>query len=229
MARMKLIRSQIFPYHVTLRSNNREWFKLPLEKVWQLTTDELCRISLLFGVNVHSYVLMSNHLHMMLSTPEKDLGFAMCEFGGSMTRMFNLISGRTGHLFGGPYRWSIVQTPLYYANAMKYVYRNPVRAGLVDRVEDYRFSSLTGVVGTAHMSVLLHHPQIERLTSRIALEDPGEMLKWLNEPFCDEVQAAIAKGLRRKVFELPRDPASGSKTALDRFMVPGDDSLLPKK
>jgi putative transposase len=214
MPRKNLIRSKIFPYHVTLRSNNREWFKLPMDRVWQLMTDELYRISIVGDARVHAFTLMSNHLHLLISTLDWDLGKVMSEFGGSVTRSFNRISGRSGHLFGGRYHWSIIQTSLYYAYAYKYLYRNPIRAGLAERVEDYPFATLNGLLGNSRLPFPVYFPEIERLNFSYIPEGLDDMLLWLNEPFRKEVQEAIAKGLRRKIFELPRDPQTNHKTRL---------------
>ena len=148
---------------------------------------------------------MGNHLHLLISTPGWGLDKVMAEFGSGVTRTFNLISGRSGHLFGGRYRWSIIQSPLYYACAFKYVYRNPVRAGIVERVESHEFSTLHGLLGKAHLPFPIHFCELDRKGFSYIPEDLIEMLEWLNKPFKKEEQEAIGKGLRRKVFKLPID------------------------
>jgi REP element-mobilizing transposase RayT len=205
MARKPLIRSTELPYHVTLRCNNREWFKLPLERVWKLITDELYRISILGDAKVHAFVLMGNHLHLLISTPGWSLDKVMAEFGSAVTRTFNLLSGRSGHLFGGRYHWSIIQSPLYYACVFKYIYRNPVRAGMVEKVEDHVFSSLHGIFGKSYLPLPIHYCEIERQTVSYIPDDLDEMLSWLNQPFKKEIHEAIGKGLRKKVFKLSND------------------------
>jgi putative transposase len=204
MARKKLIRSIEYPYHVTLRCNNREWFKLPLERVWQLITQELYKVALLGDAKIHAFVLMGNHLHLLISTPGWDLGKVMAEFGSSATRNFNLISGRSGHLFGGRYHWSIIQSSLHYACVFKYIYRNPVRAGIVERAEAYRFSTLHGLMGSSHLPLPIHYSEVDRRGPSF-IPEIDDLLDWLNQPFKKEEQEAIGKGLRRKVFSLPRD------------------------
>jgi putative transposase len=174
--------------------------------VWEVISTELFRIHLLCGVEIHAFVLMANHYHMLLTTPDRDLGVVMSEFGGSVTRTMNRISGRSGHLFGGPYRWSQIRSANYYANALKYVYRNPVRAGIVARVEDYPFSTLDGLLGGSRLPVPLYNPRPECQGISFVPEQIEDLLEWFNEPFRKEIQELLDKGFRRRVFALPRDP-----------------------
>ena len=215
MARKNLIRSQYFPYHVVNRCNNREWFHLPLEQVWQLTTQELYRISLLYGIETHAFVLMSNHFHLLVTTPSDDLGKVMQDFSASVTRTFNRVSGRSGHLFGGRYKWSQIRSPLYYATALKYVYRNPVRAGIVDKVESYPFSTLSGLLGNSHLPVPLHYPRPDNQELSFVPRESDDFVDWFNQPFSKEIQEALDKGFRRKLFELPRDRKTGKVLELE--------------
>jgi REP element-mobilizing transposase RayT len=204
MPRRPLLRTHIFPYHVVNRVNNKEWFHLPLEQSWKILTDECYAISLIGGVQIHSFVMMSNHYHMMLSTPELGLDEVMQSFGCSITRTHNLKSGRSGHLFSGRYRWSVIQSSLYFAHALKYVYRNPVKAGLCNRVEDYRFSTLYGLTGRSFLPVPVDYPS-DASFRRFIPEDSVEFLEWLNTPYKSEDSENIKKALRRKIFELPRN------------------------
>jgi hypothetical protein len=155
-------------------------------------------------VEIQALVLMPNHFHMILTTPNRDLGEVMNSFMASVTRTANAISGRSGHMFGGPYYWSLIRGTRYFGHALKYVYRNPVRADLCERVEDYPWSTLHGLVGSAPVPFALHY-------TRIALEvglpsvEPGEQLPWLNRPFPAEAENLIRKGLRRTTFDKIRD------------------------
>lgn len=214
MTRKKLIRSPFLPYHVVSRCNNREWFHLPLDVVWRITTSELYRISILYGAQVHAFVLMANHYHLLISTPEADLGVVMKEFNRAITQLFNLFSNRSGHLFGGPYKWTLIEGPTYYANALKYVYRNPVRAQIVGKVEDYPFSTLHGLLGNAPVPVPIFLPRPEIEGFSLIPADQTDALAWFNQPFLKEELEAIERGFRRKVFELSRDRKTGKLVEL---------------
>lgn len=201
MPRKQLQKSDLLPYHVTARANNREEFHLPLERFWGLIGSECLNLVLVYDVQFHAFVLMPNHFHVILSVPNYDLGKVMSVFMASVTRTSNLLSGRTGHVFGGPYHWSIITNARYYGHALKYVYRNPVRAKLCDRVEDYPFSTLHGLLGTHHLPFPLH---FTRAGMEFALPSTAitEQLEWLNRPFPKEAEGLIQKGLRKKLFDV---------------------------
>ena len=205
MPRQNLIRSQQFPYHVVNRVNNREWFPLGLDRVWESFLEESYAITIGHGALIHSLVLMSNHFHLKISTPESDLGIVMRDFSRSITRTLNLKSGRSGHIFAGRYRWSLIQTPDYYSAAYKYVYRNPVKAGICEKVEDYPYSTINVVTGARKTPLPLTHP-LDGAGDILIPEDPIQLLSWLNRPYSAETDRSIALGIRRKNFQFARDP-----------------------
>jgi putative transposase len=73
MAHKNLIKSEICPYHVTSRSNNKDWFELEMDVLWVIFSEQLLAINLAYRAKVHTFVLMNNHYHMLISTPEKTL------------------------------------------------------------------------------------------------------------------------------------------------------------
>lgn len=200
MSRKPLQRSESLPYHVTARANNREIFPLALPKLWEIMRSEGLIISILYGAEIHALVLMPNHFHMLLTVPEQDLGIVMNSFICSITRLSNLHSGRSGHLFGGPYYRALIQSTRYFGHALKYVYRNPVRAKLCERVENYPYSSLHGLLGFSHLPFPIYFTR-KGLELGLPFIQPDQQLSWLNTPFSSEAEALIRKGLRRQIFE----------------------------
>jgi len=142
MARRSLIYTDYYPYHIMARSNNKEWFYIPQEQVWQIFTETLNDLSLTHGLRVHAFVLMSNHYHLIATASKFDLGAVMQQLQQRVSRKINKAAGRINHVFGGPYKGSLISTPGHYKIVLKYVYRNPVAADMCRGVEDYRFSSL---------------------------------------------------------------------------------------
>ena len=200
MPRKKLQRTDFLPYHVTARANNREEFHLPLSRFWDLLGSECLNLALLYEVEIHALVLMPNHFHMILTVPQYDLGKIMSVFMSSVTRTANRLSGSSGHVFGGPYHWSLISSSRYFGHALKYVYRNPVRAKLCQRVEDYSCSTLHGLLGNSR----LHFPlYLTRVGMELALPsaEASEQIEWMNNPFTTEAETLIQKGLRKKVFD----------------------------
>jgi REP-associated tyrosine transposase len=94
-----------------------------------------------FHIEIYAYVLMNNHYHLLLKTVDANLSMAMQWFGTSYTRRFNLNNHRSGHLFQGRYRSIIVENDAYLMRLSCYVHRNQLRAGVIDRIADYPWSS----------------------------------------------------------------------------------------
>ncbi len=94
-----------------------------------------------YNIQIHAYVLMSNHYHLLVKTIEPNLSMAMQWFGTSYTRKFNLANQTGGHLFQGRFKSIIVQNDAYLLRLSCYIHRNPLRACIVKRLADYPWSS----------------------------------------------------------------------------------------
>jgi putative transposase len=95
-----------------------------------------------FGLAIHGWVFMTNHVHLLL-TPEEDnsLSRGMQYLGRHYVRYFNQSYQRTGTLFEGRFKSCIVQQSTYFMVCLRYIELNPVRAGMVANPADYRWSS----------------------------------------------------------------------------------------
>ena len=204
MPRKALIRSDRYPYHVTNRCNNREPFPLPAAEVWPLYEERLYEITYLFQARIHAVVLMPNHFHLLVTTPNEDLGEVMMHFVRSITKDLNLKTGQTGRVFGSRYHWSLVDSERYFLHAYKYLYRNPVRARLSSTAEEYPFSTLPGLLGEQTLNFPLHYPYEQSAASEL-IKPYLTDLNWLNRPTIAETEKRIRMGLRRLKFQLPRD------------------------
>jgi len=116
----------------------------------RIVTDDDDRLSLIAGMaraaeradwRVHAYCLMDTHLHAVVETPAPTLGSGMRRLLGGYAYEFNQRHGRYGHLFAGPFSASFVESEAYAVEVCAYVVLNPVRAGLVQAPEDWRWSS----------------------------------------------------------------------------------------
>jgi REP element-mobilizing transposase RayT len=94
-----------------------------------------------FDLEIFAYVLMTNHYHLLLRTRQANLSNAMQWFGTTYTRRYNNRHGRTGHLFQGRFKSILVENEAYLMRLSFYIHRNPLRAGLVQRLADYPWSS----------------------------------------------------------------------------------------
>jgi len=154
MARLPRLTLTDYPHHVILRGNNRQVIfsgESDMRRMLSLLEEH----SMVQGVDVHAYVLMGNHLHLLL-TPRRDgaLSLMMQSVGRSYVRAFNQAHGRTGTLWEGRYRSSVIQTERYLLTCMAYIDLNPVRAGMVEAPENYPWSSHAHYIGRLHQRLL---------------------------------------------------------------------------
>lgn len=129
-------------YHVMCRGNDgQSIFRTDRDRlVFLQTLEESCTQT---GWRVHAYVLMGNHYHLLIETPEANLVEGMKWLQGTYTQRFNKRNGRHGHLFQGRYK-SVVIDPEnegYFLTAGNYIHLNPVRAGLTDDPCAFAWSS----------------------------------------------------------------------------------------
>lgn len=157
MARSKRIEYPGAVYHVMSRGNDgQETFRTDDGRhLFLKTLTETCEQS---GWQIHAYVLMSNHYHLLLETPEPNLVKGMTWFQGAYTQRFNAMFRRRGHLFQGRYKAIPVQTDPrdggleYFRQISTYIHLNPFRAklcgeGLSHPLESYRWSSYPAYIG----------------------------------------------------------------------------------
>lgn len=133
-------------YHVTSRGNERrEIFRDDEDRAQflQFLAEAVTR----FGWILNDYTLMSNHFHLVFETPSPNLSRGMQWLNGTYAAWFNRKHRRSGHLFGGRFHAFIVEKEAYYLELLRYVVLNPVRAKIVARPEDYRWSSYRAMAG----------------------------------------------------------------------------------
>jgi REP element-mobilizing transposase RayT len=198
MAREPLYRTNKFYYHVTARSNNREYFYVPPQESWNIFTRSLSKAAEKYKANIHTFVLMSNHFHMLISTPESNLDCVMRYSLAEATRSIQKQTSRINHIMGARYKWNVLVDPYSLAYVYKYVFRNPVLAGLCAKVEDYAFSSLNNL-----QSPLAISSGIDRYWQHIP-KNFHEKLTWLNQPTKKECEDLIKNGLRRFQFSFSK-------------------------
>ena len=144
-----------------------------MDQVWDLMCDYLYLLHCGFGVEILSFVLMSNHFHLIARFPLLNISAAMNYFLRETSKHIGRISGESNHVYGGPFHRCRIAKQLYFTHAYKYNYRNPVAAGIVDRCELYPYSTLNGLLGYRKM----HVPVREDTT---LFSDVSGVLHWLN-------------------------------------------------
>ena len=157
MARLPRLTLAGYPHHIIQRGNNRQL-------IFADTQDFETMLALLaenarkFAVAVHAYVLMDNHFHL-LATPAtaEALPLMMQAVGRSYVRYFNNRHGRSGTLWEGRYRSTVIESERHLLACMVYIDLNPVRAGMVGQAAEWRWSSHAHSVGLRADGLITPH------------------------------------------------------------------------
>ncbi|MEG0937183.1 MAG: transposase [Comamonas sp.] len=157
MARLPRLTLANMPHHIIQRGNNSgEIFVDAQDRLAML--DLMREMARRFDVDVHAYVLMPNHFHLLL-TPKTEQGVPqfMQALGRSYVRYFNNRHGRTGTLWEGRYRGTLLQAEQWLLPTMVSMDLNPVRAGLVPRALDWPWSSYAHNAGIQQDALISPH------------------------------------------------------------------------
>jgi putative transposase len=133
-------------YHITARGNERRdvFFcdddRFAFLKILEQVCDRLNWLC-------HAYCIMSNHYHLLIETLDGNLAKGMRQLNGVYTQYVNRTHGRVGHLFQGRYKGILVQKEAYLLELARYIVLNPIRAGMVRKVEKWPWSSYPATVG----------------------------------------------------------------------------------
>ncbi|MGE0826479.1 MAG: transposase [Candidatus Binatia bacterium] len=133
-------------YHVTARGDGREAIFID-DSDRRLFLEVVGHVLDRFAWQCHAYCLMGNHYHLLIETPEANLSRGMRQMNGVYTQRFNRRHARVGHVFQGRYKAIVVQKDEHLLELCRYVVLNPVRAGMVKRVQDWHWSSYRVTVG----------------------------------------------------------------------------------
>jgi putative transposase len=213
MARRPRLELPGIPLHVTQRGVNRGAVFLDDEdrQHYLHLLSEAVRAP---ALALHAYVLMGNHVHLLMTAAESGvLASAMRRLGQCYTQAFNRKYARTGPLWEGRFKSCLVATDRYLLRVYRYIELNPVRAALAACPEDYRWSSVHGNLAERADSLLTPHEVFLGLG-----QDPARRAeiyrRWLNEGVDADDLAAI----RRHVSQ---ERAFGS----ERFQVMVEKTL----
>lgn len=133
-------------YHVTARGNERKSIvrddkdRFLFLRVLEETIDQ-------YEVILHAWVLMDNHYHLLVETPDANLSLAIRHLNGVYTQRFNRRHHRWGHLFQGRYHAILVDKDSYLKELCRYVVLNPVRAKMVKQPKEWKWSSYRAMAG----------------------------------------------------------------------------------
>ena len=187
-------------YHVTCRGNEKR----------NIFTDDHDRIRFLeilvgnielYGIKVHAYVLMKNHFHLLLMTPEANLGTFMQRFNTSYTVFYNRRHERSGHLYQGRYKAILIDADQYLMELSRYIHLNPVRikeySGLGIREKKkitttYPWSSYRGYIDPRYQKSFVTYSMISSMFGGIDDDDcHGRYEEFVMSGIMEDMSSAI--------------------------------------
>jgi putative transposase len=132
-------------YHVMLRGNEKKNIFMD-EDDKQRFIETVNRMKQEKRFYLHAFCLMDNHIHLMISEGEEDIAKVMKRITVSYVLYFNKKYKRVGHLFQDRYKSEVVADDYQVLTLARYIHQNPVKAGMVKKMQSYRWSSYTGYV-----------------------------------------------------------------------------------
>ena len=187
MARRPRVHSPGLLYHVIVRGNHRRKTFLD-ERDYQAYLDRLAHYRRRFAVRIYAYCLMPNHVHLLAEVSSAPLSKFMQGLQQSYTQHFNRRHRKTGHLFQGRYHAIVCDKDEYLLSLVRYIHLNPVRAKLVRRPEQFRYSG--------------HREYAERDGAKIV--DPAFVLKLVGgaNAYRRFVMDGIAEGHKEEYYDV---------------------------
>jgi len=127
-------------YHIMNRGRRRE--KIFFDDVDRdLFLSVLAEAVMLFNIKIYAYCLMSNHYHLLVSVPDANIARAMRHINGIYTQKINRKHKLEGALFKGRYKSILIEEDGYFMECVRYIHRNPIKAGLVKESGEYSWTS----------------------------------------------------------------------------------------
>jgi putative transposase len=176
MPRRPRLRAAGIPFHVIQRGNNRSACFFGNQDR-RLYLDHLCALTRKYQVAVHAYVLMTNHVHLLMTPKEPDgVGLVMKFLGQLYVQYINRTYRRSGSLWEGRFRSCLVDNEGYLLACHRYIECNPVRAGMVQHPADYPWSSFRANASGEPSSLVTAHPCIATLGRTPNERQAGEIV-----------------------------------------------------
>ena len=197
MARLPRIVLPGQPLHVIIRGNNREAIFCQ-DADYHYYLEKLTEASEKHGCEIHAYVLMTNHVHLLISPLQSKSGLSKCiqMLGRYYVQYFNYSYGRTGTLWEGRFKSTLVDSERYLLTCYRYIELNPVRAQMVAHPVEYPWSSYrANALGESNRLITPHNEYVRLGTNDITRQSAYRQLfaQCIPEKTLDEIRTATNK------------------------------------
>ena len=189
-----------------------------------------------YNVKIAAYCLMTNHYHLLVQTPDANISRSMRHLNGVYTQRFNKTHLCDGQLFRGRYKSIIVDGDSYLLELLRYIHRNPLEAGIVEKLNKYSWSSHKGYLSAAKKWDWLHKNCILSLFSKIKAESIRRYQQFVSRETPEEISqivdrkklpAAIGSNLFvDKIKEMFFSNKTHEEVPESRFLAPDVDRIV---
>lgn len=193
------------PAHIVQRGNNRQpvFFSHKDYEAYLRWLKEACERH---GCVIHAYVLMTNHVHLLMTPEQQDSISRVIQFvGRNYVTYINNLYGRSGTLWEGRHKGNVIEDSTYLLVCMRYIELNPVRAGMTETPGEYRWSSYLDNAFGKKRGLLTRH----RLYSKLGNTDEARQHAY-RELFSNTLESNQLHQLRAAV-------QTGTPLGNDRF------------
>ena len=177
-------------YHVMNRGRRGEDIFAD-EQDYTMFTKLLTETSEMWNIRVAAYCLLPNHYHMLVQTPDANISRSMRHLNGVYTQRYNNRHQCDGQLFRGRYKSILIDTDSYLLQAVRYIHRNPLKAGLTDKLDAYPWSSHKGYISVAKKWEWLHKNHVFSMLSKNRKDWLRYYRRWVSVDTDDEVSQKI--------------------------------------
>ncbi len=201
MGRKLLVRTTEYPYYITAKLNNRPY--LNEKDCWDLFCHVLMDTQKKFNLEVHAFLMMNNHIHLLASTPDKNIDKAMHYFMTTTSKAIVFVTKKIHRICEARYDKTLITSEENYAHAFKYLYANPLKAEIVNSIENYKWSTIDSKKYSKYKNKLIIE-QHQGFNYYIP-ESRNQLLAWINHTDDVYYTKQVRKALEKSVFEFPND------------------------
>ncbi|MFH1727735.1 MAG: hypothetical protein ABIA04_04885 [Pseudomonadota bacterium] len=209
MARRKTPKS-LQTVHITKRCINRQYLLNPKEN-WNEIVSWLNCLHLFFNILLHHVLVLGNHLHIICTPMEDNIGNAMGYTFSNLARYLNYKNNRINQIFGTRYFPTVIKDDEHLITTIRYLYQNPLRAGIINNPFSYKYSSLGFYFGCNSDGLIVTPDNVTNSLIRKDQYGFDTFEKLIQDQLLEENLSKIRKALRKSEFKFNQDYYENSK------------------
>jgi putative transposase len=189
--------------HITIRCNNKN-FLFNLKDNFSSMVSWLNTLPYFFSVSIHHVLFMSNHIHMLVTPEKNNIGEAMSYVLTNLSKYLNYKNKMVNHVFGNRYIPTIIADERHLINVIRYIYQNPVRAGIVDNINNYPYSCLGQYLGIENIGLKIIPDSYTRSMFQYGIDGYMEWLSHINANLNIVDTGNVKQSLSRSIYRYSR-------------------------